>query len=237
MYTPLKPDNFINIPIGPANVDYWIARTSILLALRSKYPLLRGKLLDVGCGRMPYRNEILTRTSVDEYTGLDIENALVYDESIKPDVLWDGVSMPFTDGSFDCVLATEVFEHVPEINVLLKEIKRVMKTGAALCFTTPFIWPYHEQPNDRQRWTAFGLAHHFERIGFQSCEIISCGNWHSSLAQMLGLWVARAPINRYLRRLMRWPVFRLQCILMYWDSDSNNAEDGMPRMIIGTVKK
>ncbi len=230
-------NNFTTIPVKSHNVDRWIIRTSILEFIRGNYPIMKGKLLDVGCGRMPYRTEILEKTIVKEYVGLDIEGALIYDDSVKPDITWDGVYMPLLTEDFDCVLATEVLEHIPDIAVFLAEVNRVMKPGAVLCFTTPFLWPYHEVPHDRQRWTAFGLEHHFIKAGFGACEIVSHGNWHSALAQFLGLWVARSPMNRFLRRFVRLPIFAVQRILMQWDSDSNDDENSMPRMITGIVTK
>ena len=83
-------------------------------ALIEALPKLSGKLLDAGCGKMPYREYILENSSVTRYVGLDIETALVYEEDIKPDFYWDGVKMPFGDAEFDCVIATEVLEHCPE---------------------------------------------------------------------------------------------------------------------------
>ena len=52
-------------------------------------------VLDVGCGKMPYRDFILDNSAVTKYVGIDIENALTYDQTVKPDYTWDGKSMPF----------------------------------------------------------------------------------------------------------------------------------------------
>ena len=186
---------------------------------------------------MPYRAEILNDTSVQEYVGLDIETALVYDQAIKADVTWDGINMPFPDQSFDCILATETFEHVPDIRIILAEIHRVLRPGGSLYFTTPFVWPYHEVPHDRQRWTAFGIRLHLKEAGFQNQFVRSHGNWHSTLAQYLGLWAARAPMNRFVRRILKMPILFLQKILMHWDGDSEENENSMPRMIIGSATR
>ena len=198
---------------------------------------MKGRLLDVGCGRMPYRQEILETSSVTAYWGMDIEGAFLYDESLHPDLTWDGVSMPIPDESFDCVLATEVFEHVPDIDCLLREIKRVLKPEGVIYFTTPFLWPYHEVPHDCQRWTSFGLQQRLKSAGFREIKTESRGNWHSSLAQFIGLWVARAPMNGSLRRLLKFPVFWIQKVLMKNDSESIDEENSMPRMIVGTAKR
>ena len=50
--------------------------------------------------------------------------------------------------------------------------------------------------------------------GFRDEKITCDGNWHSSLAQMIGLWVARAPMSGVVRSLIRYPAFAMQKILM-----------------------
>jgi SAM-dependent methyltransferase len=232
----MPPDNFINVPVVASNIDRWIVRQSIFRVIEKTVPQLQGSLLDVGCGRMPYRSFILGNSRVDSYTGLDIEGALIYEEGLKPDVTWDGRRMPFDNASFDCALATEVFEHAPDARALLDEIRRVLKPGGVLCFTTPFLWPYHEVPHDSQRWTSFGLESLLAGAGFSSIEVRSIGNWHSSLAQFLGLWTARAPLPRLVRAGLRYPLFALQKILMRYDGDSAPRETAMPRMLGGTAR-
>ncbi len=40
-----------------------------------------------------------------------------------------GERLPFADGSFDRVICTEVFEHVPDDRPLLAEFVRVLRPG------------------------------------------------------------------------------------------------------------
>lgn len=236
MNTRQTADGFILIPRSPRNIDRWICRSSIVMQLRSVYPEMTGRLLDVGCGRMPYRQEICASTSVTEYIGLDIDSAIVYDAAVKPDVTWDGMAMPFPDGCFDCAIATEVFEHAPDLDVLLRELLRVLRPGGLLFFTTPFFWPYHETPHDMQRWTSYGLKRHLQSIGYRDIVVTSIGNWHSAFAQFLGLWVARSPMPRAVRALLRWPVFWLQLFMMRFDANTVDQENSMPRMLAGKAR-
>lgn len=236
MKTPPAHDDFITLRHSARNIDRWIVRSSILLQLRQRYSLFTGRLLDVGCGRMPYRADIMTSTTVSEYVGLDLDSALVYDTAVKPDATWDGKVIPFPECSFDCAIATEVFEHAPDLQRLLVEIRRVVRPGGIVFFTTPFIWPYHETPHDMQRWTGYGLASQLQNAGFNEISAYSIGNWHSSFAQFLGLWVARAPMPRLLRAAIRHPVLWMQRFLMRFDADSPASENSMPRMIAGTAR-
>jgi SAM-dependent methyltransferase len=164
--------------------------------------IFKGDLLDIGCGKMPYKNYILQNSPVSKYVGLDIEGALEYDAFIKPDFTWDGIKMPFEDDSFETTFATEVLEHYPEPGMVLSETFRVMKSGGCFFFTVPFLWNLHEVPHDEYRYTPFALERLLKEAGFKNINIRATGGWHASMAQMLGLWVRRAPMTNRKRNLL-----------------------------------
>lgn len=207
----ISSDNFIAIPFSPTNLDLYMARTSIKNALDRALPRLTGCLLDAGCGKMPYKDYILEKGFVKEYVGLDVETALAYDEKVKPDYTWDGKIMPFENDSFDSCIATEVLEHCLEPEVFLCEVNRVLKSGGTVFFTVPFLWNLHEVPNDQYRYTPFSLERHLNGSGFHDIQIMATGGWHASMAQMMGLWVRRAPISegkRFLLSLLFKPIIK-----------------------------
>ncbi len=45
--------------------------------------------------------------------------------------------MPFNDGVFDAIICSEVVEHLPNPDMGLKEMARVLRTGGVLALTTP----------------------------------------------------------------------------------------------------
>jgi SAM-dependent methyltransferase len=49
----------------------------------------------------------------------------------------DVLSMPYPDGHFDCVLASEILEHVPEDDRAIAELVRVLAPGGMLAVTVP----------------------------------------------------------------------------------------------------
>ena len=54
-------------------------------------------------------------------------------EAVKGDAL----DLPFADGTFDCVIASEILEHVPEDDRAIAELVRVLKPGGTLAVTVP----------------------------------------------------------------------------------------------------
>lgn len=222
----MNQDKFIGVKLNRQNIDIYIARTSIFRSLSKNCRSFTGSLLDVGCGKMAYREFILGNSMVRKYTGLDIESALDYGGP-KPDVTWDGIKMPFEDDSFDCAMATEVFEHCPDPEIIMNEIFRVLKPGGKLFFTVPFLWPLHEIPHDEYRYTPFALDRLLTRSGFNEVDIKALGGWDASLAQMLGLYAKRrgipTPFLRYSFSMLAIPIIRL---LLFMDKRPSNFDGG-----------
>jgi len=195
-------DNFINITFSTGNLDTYYIRYFIKDSISQNLLQFHGRLLDCGCGKMPYKKYILQNSQVTKYVGLDIEGALNYDSTIKPDFTWNGVKMPFDNDSFDCAIGTEMLEHCPYPEIVLSEIYRVLKPGGIFFFTVPFLWPLHEAPHDEYRYTPFSLERHIKKSGFNSISIKATGGWNAALAQMLGLWVKRKPMPEKRRKFL-----------------------------------
>lgn len=140
---------------------FYHARRGLLDGLTEFFPRLRGAVLDVGCGRKPYRDLV----PAERYTGVDIDTAVTRTLAAA-DVYYDGRMLPFADGSFDAVLCSQVLEHVFTPETFLAEIRRVLRPGGFLLLATPFVWDEHEQPADFGRYSSFGLRALLERNGF-----------------------------------------------------------------------
>lgn len=232
-------DNFINSEFSTDNIDLYVVRTSIKKALDNALPNLNGILLDIGCGKMPYKEYILNNSHVNKYVGLDIESALTYDVGVKPDYTWNGITMPFENESFDSAFGTEVLEHCPDTELILKEVFRVLKPGGVFFFTVPFLWNLHEVPHDEYRYTPYSLERHFRNSGFTQIEIKATGGWHASMAQMLGLWVKRSPMNGRKRKWATKIVKPLMKKLIKMEGNTNVKfqEGQMITGLYGIVRK
>ena len=56
-------------------------------------------------------------------------------------VLGDALSLPFADGAFDKVVASEVLEHVVDDGAAMAELVRVLRPGGTLAVTVPRWFP------------------------------------------------------------------------------------------------
>jgi SAM-dependent methyltransferase len=201
-------DDFLNPLRSPATLDIFWPRRAILNALAEHLGKFRGTVLDIGCGQMPYKRILLdSGTRVEKYIGMDLRQDLRdgrYAGAGRPDLEWDGNTIPLDGGSVDAAIATEFFEQCPDSEKVMREALRVLKPGGLIFFTVPFLWPVHDPPLDQYRFTPFALERLLGNAGFEQIQLTALGGWDASLAQMIGLWVRRRPMSAWKRGLLSW---------------------------------
>ena len=185
---------YTNIKIDKNYLELYTVRTAIFDFIRASLSKFNGVVLDLGCGIMPYREFITGTKPAIKYVGIDFEKPAGAEyEIVKPDLFWDGFTIPLEDNSVETVLATELFEHCANTDIILKEVFRVLKTGGNLIFTVPFIWNLHLVPYDEYRYTPFALKRLLANSGFVDIDLKALGLWDASLAQILGIWFKNRP--------------------------------------------
>lgn len=94
-------------------------------------PLLprSAKVLDVGCGDGRVAASIRARRPDVDVRGIDV---LVRAHSEIPVEAFDGVTIPYPDGSFDAVLLVDVVHHAVEPMALLREAVRVTRQSVVI---------------------------------------------------------------------------------------------------------
>lgn len=108
-------------------------------------------VIDVGCGAGRHTFEAYRRgadvigfdQSVSDLNDVETMLRAMRDEGHVPlsakgeAVKGDALDLPYADESFDCVIASEILEHVPEDDRAIAELVRVLKPGGALAITVP----------------------------------------------------------------------------------------------------
>ena len=124
----------------PFHPGFWVRRR-LRAAITSESDRPFGVMLDAGCGQKPYA-PLFKRVS--KYIGMEYAPGSGY-RGNSADVYGDGAAIPLATASVDSVLCTEVLEHVPDPDAVVREIARVLKPGGVVVCTAPFAYPVHDQ--------------------------------------------------------------------------------------------
>ena len=109
------------------------------------------KVIDVGCGAGRHSFEAFRRgadvVAFDQdatgLAGVDTMFRAMADSGEVPPaaraetVVGNALALPYPDRTFDCVIASEILEHVPADNKAIDELIRVLKVGGRLAVTVP----------------------------------------------------------------------------------------------------
>jgi SAM-dependent methyltransferase len=134
------------------------------------------KLLDLGCGFGRHAFEAARRGAAvvaldagpDEVTGVrDTFGAMADAGELTAQtarcgaVQGDALRLPFAEGTFDRVIASEVLEHIPDDTAAMTELARVLRPGGTMAVTVPRCGPefvnwalsdeYHDVPGGHVR--------------------------------------------------------------------------------------
>ena len=174
----------------------YLTRNRLLKPIAAYAKELKGVMMDFGCGSKPYKSLF----TVDKYIGIDYENPGHPHINEQIDVFYDGKKIPFDDAYFDSVFSSEVFEHVFNLDEILKELNRVMKSGALMLITCPFTICEHEVPHDFARYSSYGIKYLLEKNGFEVLQQEKTGNSIETI-QQLRITYIHQHITPYIRKI------------------------------------
>ena len=181
----------------------WLALKINNLSLAKYLPFVEGRVVDLGCGTCPYKEDILK--VADEYIGVDWENGLHDQQNV--DIFADLTRpLPLTDNYADTIVSFQVMEHLAEPDAFLSECYRILRSGGGIFITVPFMWHVHEAPHDYFRYTQYGLRHLLGKSGFVDIVVNeNTGFWQT--------WVLK--FNYHTHRLARGPL-KYVAIPVWW---------------------
>jgi SAM-dependent methyltransferase len=109
------------------------------------------RVIDVGCGAGRHAFEAYRRGAdvvafdrdASELRGVETILRAMAETGEAPAsasakaVVGDALQLPYPDETFDCVIASEILEHVPEDDAAIAELIRVLKVGGTLAVSVP----------------------------------------------------------------------------------------------------
>jgi ubiquinone/menaquinone biosynthesis C-methylase UbiE len=150
------------------------------------------RILDAGAGEQQYKRFCthLSYVSQDfaQYDGRGDGNALQTKtwDTLSIDILSDIISIPEPDASFDAIMCIEVFEHLPEPVLAIKEFSRLLGPDGHLILTAPFCSLTHMSPyHFYSGYNRYFYEKHLSNHGFNIIELAANGNFFEYLAQEL----------------------------------------------------
>lgn len=169
-------DQFGLTILHPQYIINRLKEDSIKQGLKYTRKVKNPKLIDIGCGRMTYRERF--EDAGAKYLGVD--HPLIsrkYVSNKRPDILEDvtqGLSVK--SGQFDIALLLHAIEYMDSPEKALDEIFRVLKKRGMLILTSPFMYPVHDYPYDKNRFTDVRLGSFLKERGFKIVKITHQGN-------------------------------------------------------------
>jgi SAM-dependent methyltransferase len=130
------------------------------------------RVLDLGCGAGGSVDVFRARDPDVQWVGLDVPGSPEARERVRRDArfeTFDGVAMPFDDGSFDLVYCKQVLEHVRHPEPLLAEVRRVLTPGGWFAGSTSQLEPYHSL--SVWNYTPFGFVNLLEHVNLHPVEL------------------------------------------------------------------
>lgn len=171
-----------------------------------KKGLLKGEVLDYGCGAGHLLEQLLTEPDADFY-GLDFSADSIEEtrkrtagrSNLKQLVLIDRLPSSFNDEQFDFITLVETIEHLQDeaLHETMQELLRILKPNGKIFITTPF----NEDLNSRLNFCPFCKSEFHEMQHMQSFDIAAM----HALAARHGFKVEDC-INMDIERLKLGPV-------------------------------
>jgi len=229
------------VPEFNPNITYpaYLTRNRLLKSIAAHAPEMNGILMDFGCGSKPYKSLF----SVEKYIGVDFENQGHPHLNEQIDVFYNGRQLPFENEHFDSVFSSEVFEHIFNLEEILKEINRVMKKGGKILITCPFAICEHESPNDFARYSSFAIKYLLEKNGFEIIHQYKTGNnvetvyqlWIMYIHQHISPYLKKIPVIRSAFRFITYT--GLNCLAMFFSKILPDRRDlYLNNIVVGRKK-
>lgn len=170
----------------------WLHPRHLSLSARLKSvemfePFVKGTILDVGCGRKPYRSVFQRAT---RHVGIDLAGSMHGNKEV--DIFASAMTLPFAPESFDAILCTEVLEHTSDPATAVEELARVVRKNGYVMITVPLLESLHEEPYDYFRFTKHGLAKLVVNTELEIIQLLPLGGTWRSFGQQLSLFIYQA---------------------------------------------
>ncbi len=158
---------------------------------------MRGMVMDLG-GKRENKRGLFSPPEYQAQSWWYINLDLV----THPNIFSDINRVPVKGQTMDCIICTEVLEHLSHPQSCVDEIHRILRNGGVAFVSTPFFYPVHADPYDFQRFTEDGLRLLFK--DFKSVAVYRMGGYAGVLGLMFELGIPGIEGNSLTDKFLRW---------------------------------
>jgi SAM-dependent methyltransferase len=158
------------------HTHFWfVSRRKIFFDLLDRklggQPTAGKRVLEIGCGAGGMLGPL---QRYGEVSGLDIDHEYVSfckARGFENVLCGSGYELPFADASFDLVCLFDTIEHIPDEDMVLREVRRVLRPGGSVFLSVPayqWLWSHNDKTAHHcRRYTAGRLRSVLKRNGFR----------------------------------------------------------------------
>jgi len=166
-YIPGSPQEMFIVPLLKRKIE-------VALTKHAAQALQGERVLDIGCGRQPFRKELEACGYV--YKGMDVSQhpedkvdfVCSIDESLPDELI--------KYGPFQFIMCTEVMEHVADWDMAFRNLYSLVAPEGKILITCPYFFQLHEEPYDFWRPTLHALGYFAERYGLEILDQEAAGD-------------------------------------------------------------
>ncbi len=126
--------------------EFFIIKKRILALLKGTFKN-SDIVLDIGCGEKPYYHQSIKAKIVC----VDIKH------TEKTHVVCDAMSLPLKKSRFNGIICVNSLYYYNNPFRAVKEFSKILKKNGKLVIVMPFIYPIHDAPDDKYRFTEYGI--------------------------------------------------------------------------------
>lgn len=115
-----------------------------------------GKLLDIGAGTGDFLTEAKKRGW--KVSGAE-PNSMAREMALKKGIILEEHTRGFIDGEFDVITLWHVLEHVPDLEMQINELSRLLKKDGLLVIAVP-NFKSHDAQIYKEHWAAYDVPRH-----------------------------------------------------------------------------
>lgn len=198
----------------------------------AKHVPASGLILDIGSGIAPV-SPSLERTVLADISEEAIKNI---DLPVKEKLVMSVTGLSFEKGKFDCIVCSEVLEHVRDDTRAVSELRRTLREGGILVITVPFLKKYWGEDDEYvghvRRYDPGELEGKLKAAGFTSIKTYKLSG---RIERFLTLWSLRfylksgssSKMPLWIYKAANYMIFLLLLI-----AESHISWDGTTRILI-----